>query len=150
MAKIGEEIKETSKNEFTLSSGVVVRFTKKLKSSAAQRIIVDTFNNANLDSTGRVKENASQAEQLALAKRMYEYNLAMITYGVYSGAIEIVSGMPNDNNWLYALKMIPSVKRDMPDIDFGNNMHQRILFLFYEAFQDETDLEILSDNLLDR
>lgn len=150
MARVGEEVQEVKNNEVKLSSGVVVRFNKKLSTNAAQRIIVDTFNNANLDSVGRVKENSSQQEQLQLAKRMYEYNLALITHGVYTGAIEIVSGMPNDTTWLDALKMMPHVKRDIPDVDFKNNMHQRILFLYYEAFANEDDISALSDNLLDR
>ena len=143
-----ESVPELKHNEHELSTGVVIRFNKKLPPSLAQRIVVDTFNNTNLGADGTVRDNMTNMEQLALAKRMFGYNQSLIMFGLSMGALEIVRGMPNNTDWLSALKMVPMVRENMPDVDFGNNLHQRALFLLYFGFDTEEDLELLSSNLL--
>lgn len=163
MAKLGQPVtnevelpavEEETANELgvlhRLSSGVTIRFVRKLPSVWAQRVVVSSFISNYLEEDGRVRNDMSSKEQMNMAKQIFQYNTLLVNLGLTLGCIEIVSGMPNDTNWLSALKLMPDVKDTMPDLDFGNNLHQKILFLAYFGIEDDSDMEALSNNLLEQ
>lgn len=135
-------------NVITLSSGVRVQFLKQLTPTTSQRIIVTSFQDANIDVDGRVRDDISSSEQLKLAKRMFDYSKAILSFGLAFKALKLYDGMPKDKSWLSYLKLNPIVKLDNPEIDWDDKIHQEMLYLLYEAFANDEDLQYLSEKLL--
>lgn len=126
-----------------LSTGVLVRF-HTIPSTIAQEIVTSIFEDTQLTSDGRIRENLSQSEQLALASSMMDLNSALIS----AGGVELVSELPKDNSWLDALSLNPVIARKHPRIDFNRPNHIKFLFLRYEAFDSEDDWAMLSQNTI--
>lgn len=137
-------------NVYELSSGVRVQFIKTLPQATTQQVVVTTFQNANLDAKGNVRDNMSQMEQLQLAKRMFDYNKSLLTFALSFGAIKLYDGLPEDSTWLDYLEMNPQVRNDNPDVNFGKKVHQELLYLLYFAFANDDDLELISEHLLSK
>lgn len=135
-------------NVFTLSSGVKVQFVKPLSPFTAQQIVILSFNNINVDAQGRVKDNMTSQEQLATAKKMYDFNSALIINGLAEGALKIYGGLPKDNRWLMIMKINPAIASNHPFIDFDEPLHLEFLYLFYTGFINEEDYGLLSKYLL--
>lgn len=134
-------------NVFTLSSGIRVKFIKRLDAFTAQQIVVLSFNNINMDSSGRVRNNMSSQEQLATAKKMYDFNSSLILNGLVQGCLELYDEVPNDK-WLKAMKINPAINSNHPDIDWKDPLHVEFLYLFYKGFVNEDDYALLSKHLL--
>lgn len=137
-------------NVYTLSSGVRIQFIKRLPQATTQQVVVTTFQDANLDSEGQVRENMSSMEQLKLAKRMFDYNKSLLSFAQSFGAIKLYDGLPSDTTWLEYLEMNPQVRNDNPYVNFNKRVHQELLYLLYVAFANESDLELISEHLLTR
>lgn len=137
-------------NVVTLTSGVRVQFLKRLSPFVAQQIVISSFNDINLDSSGRVRDNMSSQEQLATAKKMYDFNAALLINGLLEGAMDVYGEMPKDTRWLAAAKINPLIKSTHPFIDFNDSLHMKFIYLFYHGFVHEDDYQILSEKLLDR
>lgn len=135
-------------NVVTLSSGVRVQFLGKLPPTTAQQVVVSTFQNSNLDAQGNLKDNMSPIEQLRLAKKMFDYNKAIVSFALSMQLIKLYDGLPADKSWLDYLEVNPIVKADNPNIDFTKKIHQELLYLMYVAFADEKDLEHIGARLL--
>ena len=133
-----------------LSSGVRVQFVKKLPPTVAQQVVVTTFQNANLAADGTVKDDMTSNEQLQLAQRMFDYNKALLSFGLSSGSIKLYDGLPKDTVWLDYLELNPQVRNDNPNVDFKKKVHQELLYLLYVAFATDKDLELIQTKLLDR
>ena len=135
-------------NVVTLSSGVKVQFIKPLTPFTAQQIVILSFNNINVDAQGRVKDNMTSQEQLATAKKMYDFNSALIINGLAEGALKVYGGLPKDNRWLAIMKINPAIASNHPFIDFNDQLHLEFLYLFYTGFINEEDYGLLSKHLL--
>jgi len=135
-------------NVVTLSSGVRVQFLGRLPTTITQQVVVGTFQDANLGADGQIKEGMSSMEQLKLAKKMFHYNKAIVTFALSLKLIKIYDGLPADKEWLDYLQMNPIVAEDNPHVDFNKKIHQEILFLMYVAFANEQDIELISAKLL--
>lgn len=137
-------------NVVTLSSGVRVQFVGRLPTALTQQVVVTTFQDANLDANGQVRDGMTSQEQLRLAQRMFDYNRAILSFALSMGLIKLYDGLPKATEWLQYLKFNPLVRASIPDIDFNSKIHQELLFLIYVAFENEKDLEYISDRLLSR
>lgn len=135
-------------NVVELSSGVKVQFIKPLSPFTAQQIVILSFNNINVDAQGRVKNNMTSQEQLATAKKMYDFNSALIINGLAEGALKVYGGLPKDNRWLTIMKINPAIASNHPFIDFNDQLHLDFLYLFYTGFINEDDYALLSKHLL--
>lgn len=135
-------------NVVTLSSGVRVQFLGTLPAHLAQQVVVSTFQNANLDANGNVRNNMSSIEQLKLAKRIFEYNQAILSFAIAEDLIRLYDGLPTDMGWLKPLTINPLIRTENPHIDFNDPTHQTFLYLMYRAFANEKDLEYISEKLL--
>lgn len=135
-------------NVVTLTSGVRVQFIKPLPPHLAQQIVIASFNNINVDSSGRVKDNLTAQEQLGVAKKLYDFNAALLLNGLQQKCLTIYGGLPQDNSWLENLLMNPIVINSFPHFNENNKMHVDFLFLFYEGFIHESDFDILSKKLV--
>lgn len=159
MARLGSEelnevvvsdVQPVPTNVVTLSSGVRVQFIGRLPTKLTQEIVVSTFQDANLGNDGQVRDNMSSQEQMQLANRMFNYNRAILSFALARGLIKLYDGMPKDNEWLDYLKINPIVKTMMPDIDFNSNIHKTVLYLLFFAFENDKDLELISEKLLSK
>ena len=145
-SKVEEEV--IPDNVVTLSTGIRVQFLRPLPQSIRQVLVISSFNDMNLDSAGRVKDNLTSAEQLGVAKKMYDFNGAILINGLMTGSIKIYDGLPKDGKWLAPFKINPMIKAQHPDLDFNEPLHLEFLYLFYNAFLDAEDYEILSQKML--
>ncbi len=143
-------VKPVPDNVVTLSSGVRVQFIGKLPVTTTQQIVVTTFQDANLDSAGNIRENMTSIEQLRLAKRMFDYNKAIVTFALSMRLIKLYDGLPADKEWLDYLELNPIVRADNPNVDFSKRIHQELLYLMYIAFANDKDLELISSKLLNQ
>lgn len=137
-------------NVVTLTSGVKVQFLKPLPSAIAQNIVIASFNDMNIGDDGRVRDNMSSQEQLAVAKKMYDYNAALLINGLVKGCIKVYPEMPTDTKWLKTYKLNPLISVNHPYLNFDDETDVEFLYLFYEGFIADTDYQILSDKLLNR
>lgn len=144
------EVKPVPANVVTMSSGVRVQFLGKLPTTTTQQIVVTTFQDANLDSSGNIRDNMTSIEQLKLAKRMFDYNKAIVTFALSMGLVKLYDGLPEDKTWLDYLELNPIVRSDNPNVNFTKKIHQELLYLMYIAFADEKDLEYISTKLLNQ
>lgn len=135
-------------NVVTLSSGVNVQFVKQLPSHVAQQIVIASFNDIHVDSKGRVKDNLTAQEQLGVAKKLYDFNAALLLNGLQLKCINIYGGLPSDESWLENLLMNPIVTTSFPYLNKNNKLHVEFLFLFYEGFINESDFDTLSKKLV--
>jgi len=87
-------------------------------------------------------------EQLATAKKMYDFNSALIINGLAEGALKVYGGLPKDNRWLAIMKINPAIASNHPFIDFNDQLHLEFLYLFYTGFINEDDYGLLSKHLL--
>jgi len=137
-------------NVETLSSGVKVQFIKPLSAFTAQQIVILSFNNMNVDAQGRVKDNMTSQEQLSTAKKMYDFNSALIINGLYEGALKIYGESLKDAQWVRMMKINPAIRSNHPDIDFNEPLDLDFLYLFYKGFVTEEDYGLLSKHLLNQ
>lgn len=137
-------------NVFTLTSGVQVQFLGKLPSNVSQRLVINAFSGANISSDGRVRDNMSNSEQLALAKKMFDYNAALILHGLRTKSLDLYGGYPADDEWLQVMLIDPMVEANHPNISINNPLHKKFLFLFYYGFLEDEDWSLLQNQLLDR
>jgi len=137
-------------NVVTLSTGIKVQFFKPLPSAIAQSIVIGSFTDMNIGDDGRVKDNITSQEQLAVAKKMYDYNAALLINGLVKGCVKVYPEMPKDTRWLKPYKLNPLIVNNHPYINFDDDTDVEFLYLFYEAFLSDTDYQVLSDKLLNR
>lgn len=137
-------------NVETLSSGVQVQFLGSLPSYLAQELVVSAFTDTNIGADGRVREDMNNGEQLRIAKKLYDYNAALILHGLNEGVLKIWGGLPANKRWLSMVKLNPMVKATHEYIDFEDQLHLEFLFLFYIGFREDTDWQLLSARLLNR
>jgi len=137
-------------NVVTLSSGVRVQFLGTLPPTISQQIVVTTFQNANLDANGGVKQNMTSMEQLRLANQMFDYNRSILSFALARKLIKLYDGLPADADWLELLKVNPQIRQAMPDLNFSNRFHQELLYMLYYAFMNEDDIALISEKLLNR
>jgi hypothetical protein len=135
-------------NVFTLSSGIRVQFVKPLPQSIRQALVISSFNDMNLDSTGRVRDNLSSTEQLGVAKKMYDFNGALIVNGLMSGSLKLYDGLPAGDDWLDQFLINPLIQTMHPFINFEKKLHREFLYLFHNGFLVEEDFTLLSSHLL--
>ncbi len=135
-------------NVVTLSSGVRVQFIGRLPTTTTQQIVVTTFQDTKIDANGNLRDNMTSIEQLQLAKRMFDYNKAIVTFALSMGLIKLYDGLPADKTWLDYLELNPIVRADNPHVDFNKTVHQQLLYLMYIAFATAEDLEHISNRLL--
>lgn len=134
----------------TLSTGIKVKFVKPLPSNISQNIIVSSFANANIGADGRVRDGMSSDEQLKIAKRLFDYNAALIITGLSNGCLQVYGELPPEAGWLSMAKLNPVIVNNHPSLDFNDKMHKEFVFLFYFGFATEEDFELLSAKLLNR
>lgn len=140
----------TPENVETLSTGVKVQFYKMLPGSIGQKIVVNSFVGINVDSKGRIKADMTSSEQLSVAKKLFEFNAALILQGLATGAMDVYGGLPENEYWLDIMRLDPTVLAAHPHINFQNELHQKFLYLFYHGFESESDFEILSRKLINQ
>ena len=126
-----------------LSTGVLVRFND-IPNTIAQEIVTSIFEDTQLKADGTIRENLSQTEQLALASAMMDLNSALIS----AGGVELVSDLPNSEDWLDKHLLNPVVMRKHPRLDLTKHTHIVFLYLRYEAFNTEEDWALLSQNTI--
>lgn len=148
--KVAEEVEPD--NVFTLTSGVKVQFNGKLPANVSQRLVISAFSGANINADGRVRENMTSTEQLALADKMFNYNAALILHGLRTKVLDLYGGYPDGNEWFEVMQIDPMVEENHPNINLGNPspLQKKFLFLFYYGFAEDEDWSLLQNQLLDR
>ncbi len=147
-AKVADEV--VPSNVEVLSTGIRVQFIKMLPSYIGQGIVINSFNDLNVDKNGRVRDDLSSGDQLKVAKKLYDFNAALLLHGLNEDCIKIYDSLPENKRWLNVMKMNPLITSAHPFVNFDDELHQNFLFLFYIAFVNEDDWGLLSKHLLGR
>lgn len=136
-------------NVVTLSSGIKVQFHGKLPSGIAQQIVVTTFSDANLQEDGTVNDDLTSIEQLKLAKKMFNYNHTIISFGTMYDLLNLYDKLPRNSKWMRALALNPMIIEAHPKLDLTEQTDIEFVYLCYFVFRNQEDWDLLSNQLLD-
>jgi hypothetical protein len=142
-------IEQVPSNVHTLSTGIRVQFLGKLPATVSQNLVVNIFSSSNLEG-GRVVENLTPEAQLKLAYSMFQYTASLVLMGLSEGVLKVYDGLPKNSSWLKTAKINPIIEKSHPNLDWNEPMHQEFVYLLYTAFKTEKDMELLSEQLLQR
>lgn len=134
----------------TLSSGIRVLFKGKLPQAIAQSIVVVTFAEANVSTDGTVKDDLDSGEQLTLAKKIFEYKIALVNSGLAFDKLELYDELPKNDSWLRYHKYNPILESLFPRVDFSDPIFINLLYLTQHVFIDTDDDAVLQAHLLDQ
>ena len=123
----------------TLSTGVQVRF-HKLARNISNMLVTNMIQESQLDDKGEIRENLTVPEQLNLAKKMQDYNTAIIRMG----GVELISPLPEDTGWLKRLKKAGMLNDGEWDLEDKDDVES--IFLLFMGFVSEEDNQLLSEN----